>query len=241
MDRLHKVLAHAGIASRRSAERLIAQGRVTVNGRIVRVQGERVDPARDSIKVDGKSVPARASTRTHLMLHKPRGYITSLSDPQGRPTVADLIRGVRPRVVPVGRLDFNSEGLLILTDDGELARDLMRPASAVPKVYSVKVRGEPDAKALKRLGQGVVLDGRTARSTAVRIVRRGPNAWLEITVVEGRKHVVRRLLQAVGHPVVKLRRVGYGPLRLGQLPAGDLRPLSRGEVSRLRRAVAQPA
>jgi 23S rRNA pseudouridine2605 synthase len=242
MERLQKALARAGVASRRAAERLIDEGRVTVNGSIVRTQGVRVDPARDAIKVDGKRVPAPAKGRTYLMLNKPRGYVTTLSDPQGRPTIADLVRDARSvhtRVVPVGRLDFNSEGLLILTDDGDLAFDLMHPASGVPKTYAVKVRGEPNPATLRRLRAGITLDGKPARPTHVRIARKGANARLEVTVVEGRKHLVRRLLAAVGHPVSRLKRVRYGPLDLGQLAAGEVRPLIGPEIVKLRRAVGR--
>jgi pseudouridine synthase len=176
------------------------------------------------------------------MLNKPRGYVTTLSDPQGRPTVADLVRDARSthtRVVPVGRLDFNSEGLLILTDDGDLAFELMRPASGVPKTYAVKVRGEPDPATLRRLLAGITLDGKPARPTEIRIVRRGANARLEVTVVEGRKHLVRRLLAAVGHPVSRLKRVRYGPLELGSLAAGTVRPLLGSEIVNLRRAAGR--
>jgi len=240
MERLQKALARCGIASRRAAERLIDEGRVTVNGSVVRTQGVRVDPAHDAIKVDGRRVPPPAKVRTYLMLNKPRGYVTTLSDPQGRPTVADLVRDARSvhgRVVPVGRLDFNSEGLLILTDDGDLAFDLMHPANGVPKTYAVKVRGEPAPPTLRRLLAGITLDGKPARPTQVRITRRGANARLEVTVVEGRKHLVRRLLAAVGHPVSRLKRVRYGPLTLGPLAAGEVRPLLGSEIVSLRRAV----
>ena len=143
MERLQKLLASAGVGSRRAAERLIAQGHVTVNGRVVTRLGTRVDPARDAVKVDGRRVHAPAGARTYLMLHKPAGYVTTLSDPQGRPTVVDLLGDLRARVFPIGRLDFNSEGLLLLTDDGGLARDLMHPRSGVPRTYRVKVRGRP--------------------------------------------------------------------------------------------------
>jgi 23S rRNA pseudouridine2605 synthase len=234
MDRLQKFLAHAGIASRRAAERMIEEGRVTVNGSVVRTQGCRVDPARDSIKVDGKRVAAPRSGHIYLVLNKPRGYVTTMSDPEGRPTVADLIRKIRHGVVPVGRLDLNSEGLLLLTNDGDLARDLMHPSSGVPKSYSVKVRGEPTPATLGRLRGGVRVDGRVTRPTEIRIERRGGNAWLRVTVVEGRNHIVKRLLEAVGHPVVKLKRIRYGSLRLGRLPSGSIRPLTPAELSALR-------
>lgn len=237
MERLNKVLGRAGVSSRRGADRLIEEGRVTVNGRVVRELGTRVDPARDAIKVDGRRVAAAPATHTYLMLNKPRGCVTTLSDPQGRPTVRELLRGVRGRVFPVGRLDFDSEGLLILTDDGELARDLMHPRSGVPKTYSAKVRGIPSEQTLARLRGGVALGEGRALPAKVRLVRRGQNPWLEVEVVEGRKHQVRRMLAAVGHPVLKLKRIRYAGLVLGDLAAGKLRRLRAGEVERLRRAV----
>jgi pseudouridine synthase len=236
MERLQKVLAHAGVASRRAAERLIVEGRVTVNGRVVTELGTRVDPARDAVKVDGTRLRAVSRIRTHLLLHKPRGYVTTLSDPQGRPTIRDLIGGVKSRVYPVGRLDFHSEGLLLLTDDGELARDLMDPRRRVPKTYHVKVRGKPDAASLERLRRGVLLDGRRTRPASVKTLRPGENPWLEMTIVEGRNRQIRRMCLAVGHRVVKLRRVRFGPLELGRLGPGEHRPLTGDEVERLRRA-----
>lgn len=236
-ERLNKVLSRAGVASRRAADELIVQGRVQVNGRVICELGHKVDPRRDSIKVDGKSIPAAPRAHTYLMLNKPKGYVTTLSDPQDRPTIQDLLRGVRSRVYPVGRLDFQSEGLLLLTDDGDLARDLMHPGSHVTKTYAAKVRGTPEAAQLDKLRRGVRIEGKTTLPAEVAVKRRGPNSWLEVSVVEGRKHQVRRMLQAIGHPVLKLRRVRYDGLELGKLPTGGLRPLSTAEVSRLRRSV----
>jgi len=238
MERLNKFLAHAGVASRRGADELVREGRVTVNGSVVSELGQRVDPAHDAVKVDGKRVAPAAGAPIYLMLNKPRGMVTTLSDPEGRPTVRDLLRGIHRRVYPVGRLDFNTEGLLLLTDDGELARVLMHPTSAVPKTYLAKVRGRPDDEALGRAERGIVLDGRRTLPAKLRRLRSGDNAWVEVTVTEGRKHQVRRLLEAVGHPVVKLRRVRYAGLELGDLPRGRLRPLTPAEVERLRRLAA---
>jgi 23S rRNA pseudouridine2605 synthase len=243
-ERLQKVLAHAGIASRRASERLIVEGRVTVNGAIVADLGVKVDPDRDAIKVDGKRVGAAPTHRTYLALHKPRGVVTTMSDPEGRPTVRDLVRGIKARVYPVGRLDFDSEGLLILTDDGTLARDLMHPSSGVEKSYHAKVKGQPDPEVLVRLSRGIPLDGRRTGPAKVRLLRRGGNAWLEITIAEGRNRQVRRMLQAVGHPVQRLRRVSYGGVTIGKLPVGTARPLADAEVALLKRAVkggAKPA
>lgn len=240
-ERLHKVLAHAGIASLRAAERLIVDGRVTVNGAVVSALGTKVDPDRDAIKVDGKRVAAPPSSRTYLLLNKPRGVVTTMSDPEGRPTVKDYLRGVRARVYPVGRLDYDSEGLIILTDDGALARDLMHPSRGVEKTYLAKIKGQPDPETLTRLSRGIPLDGRRTGPARVRIVRRGDNAWIEITIAEGRNRQVRRLFQAVGHPVQRLRRMAYGGVALGRLPVGQIRPLSPLEIQALQRSIGAPA
>ena len=236
MERLQKVLSRAGIASRRAAEALITAGRVTVNGTVVTRLGTQVDPERDAIKVDGTRVRSLAPAPQYLMLHKPRGVVTTLSDPEGRPTVRDYLHGVRGRVFPVGRLDYASEGLLLLTSDGALARDLMHPSRGVPKTYAAKVRGTPTPEALRRLANGFVLEGRRTLPGKARLVEAGPSAWVEVTVVEGRKHQVRDMLAAVGHPVQRLRRIRYGGVDLGDLPPGGLRPLTRPEVARLQRA-----
>jgi pseudouridine synthase len=239
MERLHKVVASAGVCSRRAAERLMLEGRVRVNGHVVTRPGSQVDPSRDSIAVDGKRLPKTSRQPIYLMLNKPRNCVTTLADPQGRLSVGDLIRTVRSRVFPVGRLDFDSEGLLLVTNDGELARDLMHPGTGVEKTYTVKVRGQPDEKALRRLGRGISLDGRRASSSRLRRVKgsaSSANSWLEVTVVEGRKHMVRRMLQSVGHPVLKLRRTRYDGIRLGKLPLGKFRHLTQRELSGLRQA-----
>ena len=241
MERLNKVLARAGLASRRGADRLIEEGRVTVNGRVVQELGTQVEPARDAIKVDGRRLPPAPASHTYIMLNKPRGCVTTLSDPQGRPTVRDLLRGVRARVFPVGRLDFDSEGLLLLTDDGELARDLMHPGSGVSKTYAAKVRGMPSEQELARLRSGVALPEGRALPAKVRLLRRGPKPWLEVDVVEGRKHQVKRMLLAVGHPVLKLKRIRYAGLTLGDLLPGRLRRLRAEEVEKLRRAIRSGA
>jgi pseudouridine synthase len=238
MERLNKVLSRAGVASRRGADRLIEEGRVTVNGETVGKLGLQIDPRRDVVKVDGVRIPPIPERHTYLMLNKPRGYVTTMSDPEGRPTVKDLLRGIKAPVYPVGRLDFNSEGLLLLTDDGDLARDLMHPRSKVAKTYAVKVRGTPSNDALGRLSRGIRLEGRKTMPARLSISRRGPNSWLQVTIFEGRKHQVKKMLQAIGHPVVKLRRVSYAGLDLGDLQVGRLRPLSRQQVERLRRAVS---
>ena len=240
-ERLQKFLAHAGVASRRAGERLILEGRVTVNGHLVRELGTKVEPARDVVKVDGKRVAGPPTRAAYYLLNKPRGYVTTLHDPEGRPTVKELLRGVRRRVYPVGRLDFDSEGLLLLTDDGDLAHDLMHPSRGVLKTYLAKVRGLPDAEALARLRRGISLDRRPTAPAQARLVRRGDNAWVEVRIVEGRNRQVRRMLEAVGHPVLRLRRTAYGPLTLGRLAAGEFRPLDDAEIDALRHAARPPA
>lgn len=235
MERLQKVLSGAGVASRRAAERLIREGRVTVNGTAVTEMGVRVDPARDAVKVDGRRIHLRPREPTWVLLNKPRGTITSASDPEGRPTVLDLVRGVRARVFPVGRLDYHTEGLLLLTDDGELAQRLLHPRHGVEKTYSVKVRGTPTAETIARIERGgIPIDGRKSAPARVRLVRRAANAWLEISIREGRNRHVRRLFAAVGHPVEKLKRTRMAGLGLGPLPPGKWRRLTAAEVSALR-------
>lgn len=235
--RLQKLLSAAGVASRRAAERLILEGRVTVNGRPAVELGTRADPARDDVRVDGRRVrPARP---IYLLLNKPRGYVTTRSDPQGRPTVLELLNGVHQYVYPVGRLDYDSEGLLLITNDGEMAQRLMHPRHEVDRVYEVRVRGAPDAATVARLARGVVIEG---RRTAPALVRRlaaheGGTCTLEVVLREGRSRQVRKMCEAVGHPVVRLRRVRFGPLRDDRLKVGAFRPLTAREVARLRRAV----
>jgi 23S rRNA pseudouridine2605 synthase len=236
MERLQKTLARAGIASRRASERLIVEGRVEVNGATVTKLGTCIDPSRDVVKVDGKRVPPSPSVHTFLLLNKPRGYVTTTRDPEGRPTVMDLLRNVGKRVYPVGRLDYASEGLLLFTDDGDLARDLMRPGSGVRKTYLAKVKGQPEKRDLDRMCRGVTIEGRRTLPSRARVVRPGPNAWVEVTVVEGRKHQVRNMLLAIGHPVERLRRIRYGGVEMGNLPAGRHRALDPEEVRRLRAA-----
>ena len=237
MERLNRWLARAGVTSRRGADRLIEEGRVKVNGVVVRELGLRILPGRDAVKVDEKRVAPPPPGRTYVLLNKPPGYVTTLSDPQGRPSVRDLVRTIGRRVYPVGRLDFRSEGLLLLTDDGDLARDLMHPGKGVPKTYSVKVRGQPGEATLRSLRAGVELDGRQTLPARVRLVRGAVNSWLELTIREGRKHQVRRMLEKVGHPVVRLKRIRLDGLELGRLSSGSFRALSPTEVARLKLAV----
>lgn len=216
---------------------MIAEGRVTVNGETVSDLGRQVDPRHDAIKLDGKRIPAAPTAHTYLMLHKPRGYMTTVSDPEQRSTVMGLISGIRARVYPVGRLDFLTEGLLLLTDDGDLARDLTHPRSGVPKTYSAKVHGLPEREKLERLRRGITLDGRRTLPARVSVSRRGRNSWIDVVITEGRKHQVRRMFDAIGHPVLKLKRIRYDGVELGSLPSGTFRALSQTEIQRLRKAV----
>ncbi|MGA2902425.1 MAG: pseudouridine synthase [Candidatus Korobacteraceae bacterium] len=254
-ERLQKIIAAAGVASRRKAEQLIAGGLVSVNGQIVTELGTKADPERDHIKVNGKLLSG-AERHVYLLLHKPKGYVTTVTDPQGRPTVLDLVRGIKARVYPVGRLDYLSEGLLLLTNDGELAQKLTHASSHVPKTYVVKVSGKPTAEQIEKLRGGVMLRpersplktpagrlprvGQRRRSEAVRtapvriqLVREGDNPWYEMTLVEGRNRQIRRMFEEIGHHVEKIRRVRYGPLELDVEP-GKLRHLTTREVAKLK-------
>jgi len=244
VERLQKILSQAGIASRRASEQLMLDGRVTVNGVTVRELGTKADPAHDDIRVDGRRVKVVERHR-YLLLNKPRGYVTTRSDPQRRPTVIDLLRGVREYVYPVGRLDFDSEGLLLLTNDGDLAARLTHPRHGVARVYEARVLGIPDAHDLARLGRGIVLDGRRTEPADVKLVPRGrgakEGATLAVTIREGRNRQVRKMCDAIGHPVAHLKRVAIGPLRDGKLKLGHWRELSPEEVRRLRAATDAPA
>lgn len=246
MERLQKILSQAGIASRRASEQLMLEGRVTVNGTPVRELGTKADPAHDDIRVDGRRVRLPERHR-YLLLNKPRGYVTTRSDPQRRPTVIDLLTGVRDYVFPVGRLDYQSEGLLILTNDGALAAHLTHPRYHVARVYEVRVLGVPDAHDLNRLARGVILDARKTGPSDVRLLnddrrgseRRDAHATLLITVREGRNRQVRKMCEAIGHPVIHLKRVAIGPIRDARLKPGQWRELRADEIERLRKAARQ--
>jgi 23S rRNA pseudouridine2605 synthase len=233
-------MSQAGVASRRAAEKLIAEGRVTVNGETVTEPGTKADPARDDVRVDGRRIRSAERTR-HLLLYKPAGYVTTRSDPERRPTVIDLLRGVREYVYPVGRLDYDTEGLLLLTNDGDLAARLTHPSHGVERTYEARVAGMPDAEAIDRLRRGIPLDGRRTLPADVSLLnkgRRDRNGILVITIREGRNRQVRRMCEAVGHPVRKLIRVGIGPLSDRGLKPGTWRELTAQELRLLRQAAA---
>jgi len=232
--RLSKILAEAGLASRRGSERLIVQGRVAINGQVVTAPGTPADPARDRIVVDGKALPPPQPKR-YLLLHKPSGYLTSRRDPQGRPVVLSLVPEARARLFPVGRLDFDAEGLLLLTNDGRLAHRLLHPRFGVRRVYEAEVTGRMSPQELGRFRQGVVLEDGVAKPADVRMLRRTrATTWLRLTFTEGRYREVKRFCAALGHRVLRLRRVRFGPLRLGRLAPGAFRPLTAEELPRLR-------
>ena len=240
MERLQKVLANAGVASRRHCEELILQGKVQVNGQVVKELGTKVDPDTDKIKVNGKLI--HMERKIYVLLHKPTGYITSVSDPRGRPVVVDLLRGIKERVYPVGRLDYDTSGLLLLTNDGELAHMLAHPSYEMDKVYRAWVKGVPSREKISQLASGVKLeDGMTAPGQA-RLLKAAPandRALLELVIHEGRNRQVRRMCEAIGHPVIKLERTQVGFLTLEGLEPGQYRPLTTAEIERLRRGLTK--
>ena len=241
-QRLQKILSTAGIASRRAAESYITDGRVSVNGETLTELGSKADPETDDIRVDGRRIKV-ASRRLYLLLYKPRGYIATRSDPQGRPTVIDLLAkgGVRDYVYPVGRLDYESEGLILLTSDGDLAARLTHPSHEVEREYHVKVLGVPDDHDLERLSKGIVIDGRRTQPAEVKLLKVLPgsdadHATLSIVVKEGRNRQVRNMCEAIGHPVDRLRRVRIGPITDERIRPGEFRELDAKEIAALRRA-----
>jgi 23S rRNA pseudouridine2605 synthase len=254
-ERLQKILARAGVASRRKAEELIREGRVTVNGQVAAI-GDKADLERDSVKLDERRIHAPAEHR-YLLLNKPRGVMSTVSDPAGRPTVIDLVPpALRRALAPVGRLDFQTEGLLLLTDDGELAQHVAHPSFGCWKTYEVKVRGRPAAEQLDRLRAGIVLEGRRTAPCRIAALQRssraappGPrrsggrrgvvesaSSWWSVELGEGRSRQIREMFQRIGHPVQKLRRIAIGPVADPGLPVGSLRELSEREVAALRRS-----
>jgi len=238
VERIQKILSQAGVASRRASEQLMLEGRVTVNGATIRELGTKADPSHDDIRVDGRRIKVVENHR-YLLLNKPRGYMTTRSDPERRPTVIDLLRGVKEYVYPVGRLDFESEGLLLLTNDGELAPALTHPSHGVARVYEVRVLGVPDDRDIGRISRGIVIEGRRTAPAEVRLLPHGRDAreaTLSIMIREGRNRQVRKMCEAIGHPVTHLRRTAIGPIRDTTLKLGSWRDLSEDEVKRLRNA-----
>jgi 23S rRNA pseudouridine2605 synthase len=232
-ERLHKILARAGFASRRGAEQLMSEGRVSVNGRPALEPGTKADLERDDVRVDGVRVKA-PQRLVYLALNKPRGVVTTRHDPQGRETVMALAPAVAG-LFPVGRLDVTTEGLILLTNDGAFAERVSHPRYGVPRVYHAKVRGLPDSVAFERLRRGVLIDGDRMRADRVRVLEAGNNSWVEVTLHEGKQHEVKRMLEAVGHPVSKLRRVAIGPVSVHGLRPGQLRELTPAERAGLMR------
>jgi 23S rRNA pseudouridine2605 synthase len=240
MERLQKVLSAAGVASRRASEELIRQGRVSVNGVVVTTLGTKADPHRDEVRVDGRRIKSAAPLR-YFLLNKPRGYVTTRRDPQRRRTVMELLPRHSDYLCPVGRLDYDSEGLLILTNDGDLAAALTHPRHEVERVYRVEVAGAPGARSLERLSRGIVLDGHRTAPAKITVLfgetERGSDAVLLMTLREGRNRQVRRMCEAVGHPVKRLTRIRIGPLTDKGLRVGQVRELTPAEVRALKKAI----
>jgi pseudouridine synthase len=236
--RLNRYLAKAGVASRRACDEIISSGRVKVNGLAVSTLGTDIDPERDSVEVDGRPVSIPPE-HTYLMLNKPPGYVVTMKDPQGRRVVSELIVGIDARIFPVGRLDVDTEGLLIMTDDGDLAHRILHPSFELTKVYEVVARGVLSIEQKETLEGGVIIDGRRTAPARVRIVSSRLNTTVAVVSIhEGRKRQLRRMFEAVGHPVRRLRRVRVGPIELGGLPLGKWRHLEGREVDSLMKAVS---
>jgi 23S rRNA pseudouridine2605 synthase len=239
MERLNKILAHAGIGSRRHCEELIVRGRVRVDGQVVRELGTKVDPAHQKVSVD--DTPIKLEKPVHWLVNKPRGYLCTNHDPAGRPLAVDLVPHVPQRVYTVGRLDEDSEGLLLLTNDGDLAFRLMHPRFGIEKTYHVQVAGKPSREELQGLLKGVYLSDGFVRARHVRRMKtQGDSTWLEVVLSEGKNREIRRMLARLGHKVMRLRRVALGPVQLGSLAAGKSRRLTGQEMARLRRIAEVP-
>lgn len=232
-ERIHKIIAKAGVTSRRKAEGLILEGRVKVDGRTVTELGTAVDPENCRITVDGKPIPT-TTEKLYIVLNKPRGFITSLHDPEGRPTVLDLLKKVKGRVFPVGRLDYDAEGLLLLTNDGDFANKMLHPRHQVPRTYLVKVKGSPASETIRKLRAGIPLaDGITLPAHVAFLEKTANNSWVRITVREGRNNLIKRMFEAAGHRVLKLKRIRFGSLTLENLRPGEYRMLLSQEITKL--------
>jgi 23S rRNA pseudouridine2605 synthase len=242
-ERLQKIIAAAGVASRRKAEEMILAGEVTVNGQVVTELGAKADPERDHVKVRGRLVNTQLERKEkiYLLLNKPVGYLTSTADPQKRPLVTSLVGKFRDQVHPVGRLDFNSEGLLLLTNDGAFTHLIISAASHVAKRYEVKVKGQPGEELIARLRRGVVIDGQRTAPAEIKLLREsGTNAWFEVVLYEGRNQQIRKMFDSIHHSVIKLRRVAIGFLNDEGLKPGEFRFLSPAEVARFMRRKKTP-
>jgi 23S rRNA pseudouridine2605 synthase len=235
-ERLQKILSQAGIASRRQAEKFMTEGRVTVNGAVVTELGSKADLDHDHIKVDGKLIHA-PKRLVYIVLNKPNNTVTTVTDPEGRATVMDLLRGVKERVYPVGRLDYHSEGLLLLTNDGDLANRIMSAQTHLAKTYVVKVTGELSTENSEKFRSGVPIMGRRTLPAGLKLVHRAQNPWYEVKLFEGRNNQIRLMFKHFGLLVEKLKRVRIGPLELGALKPGEFRHLSEDEVRKLKHAV----
>jgi pseudouridine synthase len=229
LSRLQKLISQAGVTSRRKAEEMILAGRVRVNGKIVRELGSKADPSKDTIEVDGLRIEPE-QPRIAVLLNKPDGYITSLSDPEGRPTVTKLVDDIPVRLYPVGRLDYHTEGLLILTNDGDLAQSIEHPSQHIEKVYIAKIKGVPEEKDLERMRRGMTIEGQKLLPAKVKIIEGQKNPWLEISLYEGRQNQIRKMFDAVGHSVIRLKRIAIGPLRDDTLQPGEYRFLNPREL-----------
>ena len=237
-ERLQKILSQAGIASRRHAERMIVEGRVRVNGQVVTELGSKADLERDHIKVDGRLLH-RPQRMVYIALYKPDSTVTTVSDPEGRATVMELLHGVKERVYPVGRLDYHSEGLLLLTNDGEMANEILSAASHLPKTYVVKVNGSLTAEQEQKFRTGVPLSGKRTMPAGLKLIQPAANPWYEVKLFEGRNQQIRLMFKHFGFLVEKLRRVRIGPIELGPLRPGRFRYLAEEEVHKLKRALGR--
>jgi 23S rRNA pseudouridine2605 synthase len=236
--RINKLLAMHGISSRRKADQLVSQGRVSINGRTVKELGTQVDPITAKIEVDGAPLHRKAPKLAYYLLHKPKKVVTTLSDPEGRETIKKYIP-TPERLFPVGRLDYDAEGLILLTNDGDLAHRLMHPKFEIPRTYLVKVDGKPDMETIQKLRRGIKLEDGFIRPLLLEYERTtGKHNWYRISVAEGRTHLIKRIWMRAGHSVIKLLRVEFGGLKLGDLPVGAVRPLGRLEIQRLKQLVA---
>jgi 23S rRNA pseudouridine2605 synthase len=230
LERLQKVLAKAGVASRRRAEELIRQGKVRVDGKVVTEMGTKVDPETQNIECEGVALVSREE-KVYILLHKPTGYLSTVDDPQGRPIVTDLLKNIKERVYPVGRLDLNTEGALLLTNDGELSQKILHPSHEVNKTYVAKVKGVPGRKKLDALSKGIELEGRKTWPASIKVLKtEAQSTVIQIIIHEGRKRQVRKMFEAIGHPVLALKRTAYGQLELGGLGPGKYRFLAPRDI-----------